>query len=45
MRNGSVEHCYSVPEPGNREVGTHEKRTKPDRPQVGQNVFNGVGID
>lgn len=45
MRNSSVEHCYSVPQPGHREMGAHDKGTEPDRPNIGENVFNGVGID
>ena len=43
--DGGVEHCYSVPEPGHREVGAHDEGTKPDRQQIGENMLNRVGID
>ena len=45
MRNGSVKHCYSVPEPGHRDVGAHDEGAKPERQQVGENMLNRVGID
>ena len=43
--DSGVEHCYSVPEPGHREVGAHDEGTKPDRQQIGENMLNRVGID
>ena len=45
MSNSSVEQCYNIPEPGHREVGAHEKGTEPNWPQIGEDVFNRVGID
>lgn len=45
MRTGSVQHCYSVPEPGHREMGAHDEGAKPDGEQVGENMLNRVRVD
>ena len=45
VRDSSVEYGYSVPEPGHWEMRTHDEGTKPDGPNVGENVLNGVGVE
>ena len=43
-RNG-VEYGQGVPDPDHREVGAHDERTHPHRPNVGEDVFDRMGVD
>ena len=45
MGDGRTKPGYHIPEPGHREVGAHEKGTKPDGQSDGHNVLNRVGIN
>ena len=45
VRDSGVKNRDHIPEPGHREVGAHEKRSKPNGPSDGHNVLDRVGIN
>ena len=45
MSGDGVEDSHGVPQPGDGEMGAHDEWTEPDRPDVGEDVLYGVGVD
>lgn len=45
VSHSGVEQGHRVPEPSDREMGAHDERAEPDRPDVGEDVLNRVGVD